>query len=225
MKKIISCKIYEPYYKLLEERHNLSYDITWIEVKKHNNPNLLGKEIQDEIDRSTGYELIIILYGICGNALINIRSKGIPLLLLKVHDCSSVLLGSKDRHMKIFGKTLSRRWGSESYSLEESSEYSRKSPEYLKLVEEFGIENADYAYEVMYSSSAEKPIYITFNSSKDKDFIAKHASEIEVITGDLSMIEDVLLGDYSSLDIAIMMDKEVIEPLYDMKEVFVIKKP
>ena len=86
-----------------------NYEFVYLDIQQHNQPHTLAKNIQKEIDKSRGDEKIIVLYGLCGNALVEIQARNIPVYLVRVHDCLTVLLGSKQRFVIIF-KSLSSSW-------------------------------------------------------------------------------------------------------------------
>lgn len=202
-----------------EEENDVHFDIKWIEVKKHNNPDELAEEIQKNIDLITDADEILIMYGLCGNALLKIKPRKLPLVLLRAHDCCSILMGSKARFLEHFGHRLSQRWSCESYELEEMNNYIEKSLEFQKMVNEYGYDNAHYVYSLLYPKNEGKTVYISFDSDNDhKKILELSDNQIEIIKGDSSLIEK-LLSDKVIDEVLKLYPGESIEPIYDHIEV------
>lgn len=198
MIKIISCEIFKPYIELID----VDIDITYIEIEGHNYPKRLSKLIQTEIDKCQGYDKIILLYGLCGNALLEIEARDIPIYIVRVHDCLSILLGSKERFELLFQNRLSAGWSC--YSLEGR----------YKCFEEYDEEEREYLESVL---NPKKDIYITLNMDRDKEYEKNYK---EVILGDLSLLKAIILNDSDEL-----LELKIDEQLkFDEKEIMVKEK-
>lgn len=198
MIKIISCKIFKPYIESLK----LELDISYIAIEGHNYPKRLSKQIQSEIDKCINYEKIILLYGLCGNAILNIKARDIPVLVVRVHDCLSILLGSKERFTKLFKDRLSAGWSC--YSLEGRNisfeGYDDEEREYLESI-----------------FHPKKDIYIRFGLVEDKHYENNYN---EVITGDLSLLKAIISNDSKEL-----LEIKINEYLrFDEEEIIVKEK-
>lgn len=198
MIKIISCEIFKPYIETL----NLDLDITYIEIEGHNYPKRLSKQIQKEIDKCKGYEKIILLYGLCGNAMLNIEARDIPLLIVRVHDCLSILLGSKERFNQLFRDRLSVGWSC--YSLEGNQ----------SSFDDYDDEDREYLESILHPK---KDIYVTFDLDEDIDY-AKNYNE--VIKGDLSFLRDIISN--RSKELLELNNNEKLK--FDEKEIMVKEK-
>lgn len=171
MIKIISCEVFKPYIELL----NMNLDITYLDIEGHNYPNRLAKQIQKQIDECQHYEKIILLYGLCGNALLHIKARNIPVYVIRVHDCLSVLLGSTERFYELFHKRLSCGWSC--YSLEGKD----------ILFDDFDEEEQIYLQMIL---NPPKEVYISFSMEKERQYEIKYK---EIIKGDLSFLKDIIL--------------------------------
>lgn len=87
-----------------------------LEYALHNVPNKLRLELQDRID-TTGddCDLILLGYGFCSNGVDGLRSERHTIVLPRVHDCISLLLGSGTEYYREFHANpgtfyLSRGW-------------------------------------------------------------------------------------------------------------------
>ena len=80
---------------------------------------------------------------------------GVPLVIPRAHDCSTILMGCKEKFMEAFGDILSARWSSTGYyerchainnfykGTEQLASY-KTSAEYMSYVGQYGEDNADY---------------------------------------------------------------------------------
>lgn len=70
------------------------YDIVWIEKNLHSFPKKLNKELQYKLDTLTEYDRVILAFGFCGNAVANLRAGQFELIIPRIDDCISMMLGS-----------------------------------------------------------------------------------------------------------------------------------
>ncbi len=171
MIKIIACSIFKPYIELLD----MNLDIVYLEIEGHNYPKKLAKQIQAEIDKCQDYKKIILLYGLCGNALLNITARNVPVYVVRVHDCLSILLGSTKRFYEIFQERLSCGWSC--YSLEN-----------VKIsFDNFDKEEQLYLESIL---NLKKDVYVSFSMKKE---ILYEKQYNEIIKGDLSFLKSIIL--------------------------------
>lgn len=90
---IIGCKTLQN-----ELQHSISecccdYDVKWVESGLHSVPKKLTEALQNVLDSSADYSLVLMAMGYCGNALIGIRTGNMTLIVPRVDDCISLLLG------------------------------------------------------------------------------------------------------------------------------------
>lgn len=161
---------------------DVDIDITYLDIEGHNYPKRLTKQIQSEIDKCQGYEKIVLLYGLCGNALLGIRARDIPVSVIRVHDCLSVLLGSKDRFIDLFKDRLSEGWSC--YSLELKPRVS---------FDDYDEDDREYLESIL---CPKKDIYISFDMSFDKEYEFRYN---EIIDGDLIFLRDIISNNSSEL--------------------------
>jgi hypothetical protein len=123
------------------------FDIRMQEWGLHCRPDDLRATLQAEIDRAdaTGYDAILIGYGLCSNGVAGIRARTRPLAIIRAHDCVTHLLGSKERYRRFFDAHPGTYWYSpgwiEDHLAPGRERYERTRAEYL---EKYGEDNADY---------------------------------------------------------------------------------
>lgn len=61
----------------------------------HENPAVLRQQVQKAIDEAPpGASAVLLGYGLCGKGLEGVHARSIPIVIPRVHDCISLLLGS-----------------------------------------------------------------------------------------------------------------------------------
>lgn len=212
MIKVIACAIYKPYIEQLGIDET-ALEITYLEIQQHNHPKTLSKNIQKEIDQTKHVSKILILYGLCGNALLNIVCHDIPVVLIRVHDCLSILLGSKKRYEELFKDRLSSAWSC--YALEENGSSWIDDKTYLQWCQLYDEETVSYLQECL---SQECNIYVTMHLPKEY----KYETKKEVIEGDLCFLKEILT--LTSKELVILKPGQRLASSVDREEVFTIKE-
>lgn len=118
--------------------------VKWIESGLHNYPEELRCRLQDEINRLTCYENILMAFGSCGNSLIGLTSPGNRLIIPKVDDCISLLLGSY-KQRQIYSKEMGTYFLTQGW-LEYENNISK---EYEHCLERYGEQKATKILKIM----------------------------------------------------------------------------
>lgn len=171
MMKIIACKIYKKYLELL----NVDEEIVYLDIESHLYPKRLTRLIQKEIDSCQNVDHILLLYGLCGNALLDIHAHDIPVYVIRVHDCLSVLLGGQKRWNELFSHRRSQSWSC--FSLENQRMFQ---------LEDYDEEDREYLESIL---KQDKEIYISFGMDEEKIYEKQYK---EIILADLSFLKDLI---------------------------------
>jgi len=67
-------------------------DCEYLDFDMHGNPAKLHDKLQEIIDRSQDYDLIILTYSRCSHLLIDLVSPKVPLVFPNTHDCFGLLM-------------------------------------------------------------------------------------------------------------------------------------
>jgi len=163
------------------------------------------------------------MYGLCGNAILPLKSNGIPIRLLKVHDCGMVLAGTRQRYKELFGHRLSQSYACVAYDVLDSSENYRMSLEYLRIKQEYGEDNAEYILETLHKPKNETTVYFDFGLKDDHEFLKKNVGRpLEVVSGGWQMMQDFIDG--KDADSVILHENEELFAIYDLDDVFVSRE-
>ena len=142
---VIACSILKDEITTLFDKHNLEdvYNIRWMPESLHTFPQKMTGEIQSVIDEETDRPFIMLTYGNCGNGLVGICAREVPVIMPRYADCISMLLSERDDLDKLRTNTffLTRGWMDGEYSIEK---------EYDGLVEKKGQKRADKIINMLY---------------------------------------------------------------------------
>jgi len=95
--KFISCEV------ILDEIKYIlpgNWEVTSIEKRLHERSDELRQKLQEEIDRSKGFDIIFLGFGLCGKSVEGLTSKDATLVLPRSDDCIAILLGSVEEYRK-----------------------------------------------------------------------------------------------------------------------------
>ncbi|MEL7654914.1 MAG: DUF1638 domain-containing protein, partial [Bacillota bacterium] len=98
---VIACNTIADEIKLAMEEVGCSYPVIWIESGLHLQPDLLRIRLQEELDRTTGVDQVLMIFGYCGNSLVGLSPPSFQMIFPDVDDCISLLLGSCDRRKEV----------------------------------------------------------------------------------------------------------------------------
>lgn len=95
--KIVACKTLQNELNAAMSTCNCTYDIQWIESGLHNYPKKLHHALQDALDLCTDVETVLLAMGYCGNSVVGLKTHGFQLIIPRIDDCISLLLGSIEK--------------------------------------------------------------------------------------------------------------------------------
>ena len=79
---------------------------TFLEQGLHRRPEQMPEAIQAAVGAAPAdADRIVLGYGLCSNGIVGVKAEGRPLLVPRVHDCISMLLGSRERYEEEFGNS------------------------------------------------------------------------------------------------------------------------
>lgn len=169
--------------------------IIYMDSKYHNTPEKLNLKLQEIIDENKEYETITLLYGQCGNAILELKSDYSKLILPKVSDCISLYLGGDEKRKKL-KKSERTYFFTKRYIENDNSLYH----EVLKMKEKYGDKKAIKMYRMMMDNYEYIRIINTkaFDVEDIMDKIRSLCEDLnlsyEIVDGDLSIMEKALLG-------------------------------
>ncbi len=87
-------------FLLPESAHTL--EVEFLELGEHAYPKSLRQKLQQKIDLAVDCDAVLLAYGLCGTATVELTARQKPVVLIRNHDCGGILLGSRKRFEEIF---------------------------------------------------------------------------------------------------------------------------
>ena len=235
--KLLACNVFQRELCALLANSPDIVDPEFLELGLHASPEVLREALQSRIDAASGttpggagYDAILLGYGLCGNGLVGIVARSVPLVLPRAHDCCTILLGSRSEFMTRFGDIPSAAWTSAGY-IERGTQYLRSSIlgqttglglEYAELVEKYGDENAVFIWETLHPELHETKLrFIEMPGTEGlgyADAMRERAKvenlEFELIPGSIRILASLIGGGVGD-DFLVVPPGSAIHSAYD----------
>lgn len=233
--KCIICDVFaRPAYAAAARSEHI-VDLELLPMLAHTEPDKLRADLQSRIDRvdTALYDILVLGYGLCGNATSGLTA-ALPMVMPRAHDCCTLFMGSRERFQAVFGKNLSMRWCTCGYyerciryGYQDDYETYRTNPEYIKLLEDYGEENAEYVWQTLHPTiETNEAVYIEtegleYNYARETYTadVVRGGKELILEPGDLRWFNRLINGPWDDTDFLTIEPGSHIEPVYDMQEV------
>lgn len=195
---IIACKTLEDEINQIIENSQRSYQIHWIESGLHNYPEKLRNEIQNTISAIKDSDYIVLIFGLCGNALLGVKSETAALVIPKVDDCISLFLGGNIKR-RTLEDTAVAYYLTEGWLRYENNIWK----EYIRSLEKYGLDRTrsifgkmlkHYTHLVVIDTGAyDTKAFLEETKKIAETFGLKH----KVVPGDLDLLGAALTENWS----------------------------
>lgn len=233
--KLISCEILFREMCAAVARSPHQIDVEFLTKGLHDIAGTgMRERLQAAVDRvdPAVYEAILLGYVLCGNGVVGLTARSLPLVLARGHDCITLFLGSRRRYEEYFQNNpgvyfKTTGWIERGKNLDQLGYSSRKTGiglSYEELVAKYGEDNAQYLWEQLggYTKNYRKLTFIEMGIEPDDRFerltreeAASRGMEFEKIPGDRSLIERLVNGEWDSDDFLIVPPGYRIVARYD----------
>jgi hypothetical protein len=193
---IIACGTLKPELEAVMQKRHCDYPVIWIDAGKHAWSDKLHTLVQEAIDGvSPSFKTILLLFGFCGNAMVDIEARNHHLVLPQVADCIPLFIGSKKERESYGTRTY---FFTEGY-LNSGGSIASDMP---RLYTRYGEEQAHFILQEMLGHYRDLAVIDTgtFDVAKvtvQVEDLAKHvAIPVKVIPGNLRMIHALLAGSW-----------------------------
>jgi hypothetical protein len=144
---IFACNTIRDELLLAEQKVQSGYEIFWLESNLHNFPDKLRTQMQVQLDSLEGYDRVLMAFGFCGNSVLGLRTHSFEMILPRVDDCITLMIGSIEKRAKLsFGHHsiyLTKGWLEHEANIWSEYEYTAKK---------YGEKTAQYVIDVMYGN-------------------------------------------------------------------------
>lgn len=192
---VVACQtVSDEVNKALAET-GVAHPVIWIESGLHNYPETLQRRLQEQIDRISNVENIILVYGYCGNSLLGLSSRNARLVVPRVDDCISLLLGSCQRR-KLLMQEIGTYFLTRGWMVNENNIVK----EYERCVERYGKEKAERIFKIMLGHYKRLVLIDTGAYplddclEKSRSFAARLGLKYQIVPGSLGLLKRLLTG-------------------------------
>lgn len=239
--KLIACEVLtrEVCRYVAETPHVV--DLEFTPKGAHDDSGRLRLLLQSRIDEAEAsprhYDAILLGYGLCGNATVNLQARHTPLVIPRAHDCCTLFLGSRERFRQYFADAPSTPFSAAGY-MERDGAYLRETQVgntlglYATLEEyiaKYGEENGRYLYETLVGSMrAAEGNRVVFIETPETCHLGHRAhcqrlaqqegKEFVVLEGSGRLLRKLVFGEWDDEFLIVPPGKRIIG-VYDWEEV------
>ncbi|HAS82731.1 MAG TPA: hydantoinase/oxoprolinase [Verrucomicrobia bacterium] len=192
---VIACGVLAADLKHIVHGRGVDIRLHFLPGGLHASPELLHVELQKMIDLVSQADppasRIVIGYGVCGRGTVNLKARGIPLVIPRVHDCIALFLGSDAEYHRQFAAHPGTYYLSAGWVEEKGDGGPRRNmgsdasahplyTTYEQLSEAYGADNADYiqAFMQSWTRNYTRSAFIDTGIGKQKSRYADQAREM-----------------------------------------------
>lgn len=192
----------------------------------------------DAVDADSGYEAILLGYARCNNGLVGVRSRNIPLVIPRAHDCITFFFGSHGAFMRYHDSSPGTSYmttGWTERNIEEGNydrpAYGRQgvmselglTQSYEEMVAKYGADNAEYIKSMLsdWKKNYTHCLYLEMGVCDEKPFIdeARRCAQennwqFQLQDGDWTLLEKLFSGQWDE-DFVIVKPGQKIIPRND----------
>ncbi len=212
---VIACSTIQEEVRKAMAKAKKEYPIIWMDSSLHEFPEKLSTALQEEINKIENVENILLCYGLCGNALLGIKSNKANLILPKADDCISILLWKCDHILEDRKETyfLTKEWIDSDRGILE---------DYKHTIEKYGCKKAHEIFKIMlnhykYLMLIDTKTYsIEEYTEKAKKMAETLDLEMIIRKGNIDLLKKLFTGPWDE-DFCRIERGEAIELKYFMK--------
>jgi hypothetical protein len=234
--KLISCEVFyrEMCHLISGSPHQI--DVDFLPKGLHDLPSAdMRGRLQVKINEiPTGYDAVLMGYGLCNNGLHHIEARNAPLVIPRAHDCITLFFGSRHRYRTYFDDNpgtyfKTSGWierGEASGELRQLSIGHRAGLDmsYEELVEIYGEDNAAYLMETLGrgENNYQQITFIEMGVEPDKRFeetarttAREKGWAFKKEPGDMSLLKQLLAGHWPDNDFLMVQPGQRMVACYD----------
>ena len=193
--KLYCCKTMVDEIKAVKPVHMA---VEYLEYALHRTPDKLRDELQKRIDEEKEADTLVFIYGLCSRGLDGLHARDKTLVIPRVHDCISLLLGSRERYEEEFEADPGTYYLSKGWIDQKGDPYQG----FQEILNKYGEENARWISEQTYQNY-KRVAFIDTQLPKLEDYVNYSQSvadflgvEHKKIQGDTNFFEQLVRGEW-----------------------------
>ncbi len=234
--KLVTCEALIREFRMASALSPHVFDIEVLNFGLHNTPDTLRATIQDAIDSSQGqgYDYIILGYGLCSRGSAEITAGATPIVIPRMHDCITILLGSRARYNEEFSSNpgtyyyspgwIERKEGDVRQGFIDDVQARNYEERFKEYSRKYGEDNARYLIdqEMQWYAHYTRAAFINMGIGAvesyrkfTQDIAADHGWQYAQIDGDMSMIRRLTDGDWDGDEFLVVQAGRTIRESFD----------
>jgi len=232
---LISCPVFEREIDGCIARIGQRVEVQYLSMGLHGDTakNALI-EIQAAVDKADPalHNVVLVGYGLCNYGIRGLKTRQLPVVLPRVHDCIGLLLGSRKRYRELL-KYQPHTYFQTSGWVDMAEEVparrlnavaTRTGIEYDRetLIAKYGAENGDYLCEILAKPLYHQHLYVATGLPDEESIIDRARREacaagcpLRVIRGSTRVLETLLKGPWNDADFLVVPPGKQIDLVYD----------
>jgi hypothetical protein len=210
---IIACETIDDEIRKVNRR---GFACRFLEHGLHRTPDLLRERLQEAISQVKEGEVILLGYGLCSNGVVGLRSPDKWLIIPRVDDCISLLLGSRNTYLEHFKNEPGTYYLTKGWIDHGKTPYSS----YHENLEKYDPETALWIAKELLKNYTRVALIDT--GAYDLNGCRSHAEEmaaffglrLEVLAGTIQLLHDLVRGRWGKDFLVIEPGCEITEAMF-----------
>lgn len=231
--KLISCEVLyrEMCFAIARSPHQV--DVEFLPKGLHDlGSEPMRRKLQECLDRvdAQQFEAVLMGYALCGNGLVGLRARALPIVVPRAHDCIALLMGSREKYQSYFDANpgvyfRSTGWLERGGNLEQVfRDRTGVGHSLEELIAHYGEDNGRYLYEQLtaYKRTYRQLTFIETGLEPDGGFEQRAREEavqkgwkFEKVSGNLALFEQLVSGNWPEENFLIVKPGWRVTARYD----------
>ena len=225
---VIACEVLEPEVRYFLRDNPRVRELFIMPLALHEDPARMQQELQRAVQRAEAnpaVEAIVLVYGLCGRGVENLRHDRCPLVLARAHDCTTLFLGDRARYAAYLRDHPGTYWYNPGFirgaKIPGPEREARLREEYAKKYEPEDVEflmEEDHAGLAHYTRAAYVSMDVT-DARKDEEYTrscaACHNWGFDRLPGNSELLQALLRGDWDEQRFLIVPPHHVVRMTAD----------
>jgi hypothetical protein len=225
---VLTCAVLETEIEHFASDASHIVRIEKLEQGLHNDPDQLRIELQAVVDRveaDNRVDAIVLGYGLCSRGIEGVFTRRCRMIVVRAHDCITLLLGSKERYADYVAKHPGTYWYSPGWNRHHIPPGPERYQKYYdQYREQYGEDNAAFLMETeqQWFTTYNRATYVDLTigaTDEDIDYTRECADWLEWdfdrVSGDPGLMQALLGGEWDTERFCVLQPRQTIRMTAD----------